>query len=110
MGQDDSLADRAAWAAPMTPGVAFWATVALVVVFVGYPLSFGPACWVTSRLNTGANVLPSAYRPIIWGLSMSGLNKPIRWYARVGAAPTWDWWRWEYRDEPWGWKPSRNQL
>jgi hypothetical protein len=27
------------------PGVAFWATVALVVVLVGYPLSFGPACW-----------------------------------------------------------------
>jgi hypothetical protein len=28
------------------PGVAFWATVALVVVLVAYPLSFGPACWI----------------------------------------------------------------
>jgi hypothetical protein len=25
------------------PGVAFWATVVLVAVLVGYPLSFGPA-------------------------------------------------------------------
>jgi hypothetical protein len=27
------------------PGVVFWATVALVAVLVGYPLSMGPACW-----------------------------------------------------------------
>jgi hypothetical protein len=26
------------------PGVAFWATVVVVAVLVGYPLSFGPAC------------------------------------------------------------------
>jgi len=26
------------------PGVAFWATVVMVVVLVLYPLSFGPAC------------------------------------------------------------------
>jgi len=27
-------------------GVAFWATVALVVVIVGYPLSVGPASYI----------------------------------------------------------------
>src|SRR5262245_22978664 len=27
------------------PGVAFWATVVVVVVLVAYPLSFGLACW-----------------------------------------------------------------
>src|SRR5262245_29364126 len=32
------------------PGVAFWATVVVVVVLVAYPLSFGPACWITSRV------------------------------------------------------------
>jgi hypothetical protein len=32
------------------PGVAFWATVVVVVVLIGYPLSFGPACWLTSQL------------------------------------------------------------
>ena len=31
------------------PSAAFWITVALVVVLVGYPLSFGPACWATSK-------------------------------------------------------------
>jgi hypothetical protein len=30
-------------------GVAFWGTVGLVVVLVGYPLSFGPACWLSIR-------------------------------------------------------------
>lgn len=27
------------------PGVAFWATVVVVVALVAYPLRFGPACW-----------------------------------------------------------------
>jgi hypothetical protein len=31
------------------PGVAFRASVAAVVLLVLYPLSFGPACWITSR-------------------------------------------------------------
>ena len=31
------------------PGVAFWATVGLVVVLVGYPLSLGPACWLAEK-------------------------------------------------------------
>ena len=31
------------------PGVAFWATVAVVVVLVAYPLSFGPLVWLDSR-------------------------------------------------------------
>jgi hypothetical protein len=45
------------------PGVAFWATVVAVVVLI-YLLSIGPACWVTSRLNTGAEFVPIVYRPI----------------------------------------------
>jgi hypothetical protein len=44
------------------PGAAFWATVALVVV-LGYPLSFGPACWITSHTNVGARAVPAIYRP-----------------------------------------------
>jgi hypothetical protein len=30
------------------PGVAFWATV-VVAALIAYPVSFGPACWLTSR-------------------------------------------------------------
>src|SRR5258708_35393274 len=33
------------------PGVAFWTTVVMVVLLVGYPLSFGPACWIATRLD-----------------------------------------------------------
>lgn len=46
-------------------GVAFWATVALVVVLVGYPLSFGPACWIASRsFPHNHHAFRMAYRPI----------------------------------------------
>ncbi len=37
------------------PGVAFWATVGLVVVLVAYPLSFGPANYVAYQLNGREN-------------------------------------------------------
>ena len=48
------------------PGVAFWATVGMVVVLVGYPLSFGPACWLSSWLGCGGErLIPSAYWPIL---------------------------------------------
>jgi len=33
------------------PGVAFWATVVVVVALLAYPLSFGPACWIADREN-----------------------------------------------------------
>jgi hypothetical protein len=46
------------------PGVAFWATVALVVPLL-YAASFGPACWLTSHLEYGADLLPIIYRPIV---------------------------------------------
>ena len=56
------------------PGVAFWATVVVVVVLVAYPLSFGPACWWMSRSvlvgvggsgnNYTMRFIPAIYRPI----------------------------------------------
>ena len=77
------------------PGVAFWATVVVVVVLVAYPLSFGPACWITSRTGKGAAFVPTAYRPILWGLAddpsvePSMLDRAINWYASAGAATSW---------------------
>ena len=35
------------------PGVAFWATVVVVVALVGYPASFGPACSILKVLLHG---------------------------------------------------------
>jgi hypothetical protein len=42
------------------PDVAFWVTVVVVVV-LALPISFGPACWITSRMNFGA---PAVHRRI----------------------------------------------
>jgi hypothetical protein len=93
------------------PGVAFWATVALVVVLIGYPLSFGPACWISSHLNAGTRAVRVIYRPITWGLSdeYSGtLDSAIRWYARLCAAnANWEWSSDEIcrPEEGWVWQP-----
>jgi hypothetical protein len=35
--------------------------VGLVVVLVAYPLSFGPACWITSRLGYGDQLVTQFY-------------------------------------------------
>jgi hypothetical protein len=78
------------------PGVAFWATVVVVVALVAYPLSFGPACWITSRLNRGADLVPVVYRPITWAMvaqpqTDATIDRVIMWYAGVGAAKNWEW-------------------
>ena len=74
-------------------GWAFWTTVALVTLLVVYPLSFGPACWIASRTNAGAEWLPICYRPIVSGLSNDRprLTAVIQWYSRLGAARGWLW-------------------
>ena len=73
------------------PGVAVWVAVVLVLVLVGYPLSFGPACWITSHTEIGAGILPTLYRPIIWAWDNypQSLHHRLLWYSRVGAK---DWW------------------
>jgi hypothetical protein len=75
------------------PASGFWITVALVAVLVLYPLSFGPACWIVSRTNAGADWLPFCYRPIITGLSIdrTSLSAVIQWYSRLGATQGWVW-------------------
>jgi hypothetical protein len=37
---------------PNKTGVGFWVTVVVVVVLIGYPLSFGPACSTTIMPGT----------------------------------------------------------
>lgn len=58
---------------PKKPTAGFWITVALVVLLVGYPLSFGPACWWFSpETMPGISVAPIAYWPFGW----AALNGP----------------------------------
>jgi hypothetical protein len=103
------------------PGVAFWATVLVVVALLLYVASFGPACWITSRLGIArARGMSIAYRPLTWGLAdyviSDGVIIPkdtplgilIRWYARLGAAgDSWDW-RFRNTDHDWEWAPRKH--
>jgi hypothetical protein len=56
-------------------------------VLVGYPLSFGPACWLTMRLNLPSEVINFGYHPIVW--SFDRVPREIRdfamWYSEVGG-------------------------
>jgi hypothetical protein len=72
--------------------VAFWATVVVVVVLVAYPLSFGPACWISSRANVGAGAVTAIYRPITSAMwHNAGIAKTMNWYSEVGAERNWHW-------------------
>ena len=66
-------------------GLAFWATVLLIVAFVGYPLSFGPVCWAIKRdpWRFDRNA-PMIYMPIGWLCSKSvPMRRVFNWYATV---------------------------
>ena len=81
------------------PGVAFWAIVVVVVGLVGYPLSFGPACWWFSRPAIDLACLdydedhdgpfdlwprpPRAYWPLGWlaAVGPQPISRPLCWYA-----------------------------
>ncbi len=94
-------------------GVAFWATV-VVLVLVLYPLSFGPACWISGRLGCGASLLPKIYGPLIDSMRIGeekerwqcaayswAEGRPekvpvvpdgrMAWYAGLGAPAGWHW-------------------
>ena len=48
------------------PGVAFWATVVVVVVLVVYPVSFGPACWLCEKGALSQRTGWTIFRPVTW--------------------------------------------
>jgi hypothetical protein len=68
------------------PGVAFWATVAVVVVLVGYPLSIGPAYWVWSNVfgesPASSAVLEYLYWPIIVACDSHAVHRAISWWIK----------------------------
>jgi hypothetical protein len=83
------------------PGLAFWATVALVVVLLAYPFSFGPACWITAIPYSDFAKMDhqgfsaGRYHPamvVYWPLaalaSQNGrIGTIVRWWMRRGVAP-----------------------
>ena len=66
------------------PGVAFWATVGLVVVLVGYPLAWGPTSWLlyNVEMSDGAVELVGVlFYPIVRiGESSRAAASAIEWY------------------------------
>jgi hypothetical protein len=47
------------------PTAGVWITVALVAVLVGYPLSFGPACWLIEDHYLSPGLVARIYRPLL---------------------------------------------
>ena len=68
------------------PGVAFWATVVVVVVLVAYPLSFGPAIWLTARGYFRESTVQSFYMPVLWSAAQAeSLENAVTWWGSLGV-------------------------
>ena len=72
------------------PGLAFWASVVLVVV-LAYPLSIGPSCWALNLLGNPRwmiSLYQRFYSPIIW-INKNGpqpIHEAIEWYGDLVPA------------------------
>jgi hypothetical protein len=72
----------------------FWIAVALLPIL--YVASFGPACWISSRMNLGNwinfTALPTVYRPLLLAMYCDRrIVIAVEWYAGLGAASGWRW-------------------
>lgn len=68
------------------PGVAFWASAAIIMIVVGYPLSFGPAIWLTARGNFRESTVQSFYMPILWSAAQAeSLENVVTWCGSLGV-------------------------
>src|SRR5262245_31669408 len=69
------------------PGVAFWATVMVVVLLVAYPLSIGPISWLADHgflPDPVKQPLRYFYYPLAWAVLRSGAAYDIyTWYVRL---------------------------
>jgi hypothetical protein len=69
------------------PGVAFCATVAVVAaVVLAYPLSIGPAIWLTARGYFRDSAVQSFYMPILWpAAQVESLDDVVTWWGSLGV-------------------------
>ncbi len=70
------------------PSVAFWVTVVAIVGVLAYPLSFEPACWISSYLDPSGDIVSLIYRPIVWYWAYDAaesLDRLIGWYVGLGT-------------------------
>jgi hypothetical protein len=61
--------------------------IVTLAILLAYPMSFGPACWLSQRTGTGHDYVWIAYRPFWW--TMKNGSEPLReslfQYATSGA-------------------------
>jgi len=68
------------------PGLAFWATVVVVVALL-YPISFGPACWINRGTAVGGKAIWTVYYPMLWAANRSiVLDDAFIRYAGLGVS------------------------
>jgi hypothetical protein len=68
-----------------------WIVALLIGLPVLYAVSFGPACWISSRSGTGVSVVNSAYQPML-GLAFDGpdvIQRGTLWYGQLVAVGGW---------------------
>jgi hypothetical protein len=71
------------------------AAVVLVVMLAVYPLSIGPACWLSSHLDCGASAVTVVYRPLLLFVPNAARGTLMK-YSIVASGPKWSW---EHRAE-----------
>jgi len=65
------------------PGVAFW-TVLLGVMLLGYPLSIGPAVWLTGHRYFRDSTVSSFYWPVLWSAAQAiPLENALDWWGSL---------------------------
>jgi hypothetical protein len=81
---------------PRKPTAGFWITVALVAL-LAYPISFGPACWISSRVQPSGRIVSMIYRPIIlaWWEAPAPVDHFLTSFVLFGAR---HWCRLDERD------------
>jgi hypothetical protein len=76
---------------------------AIVATPVLYVVSFGPACWISSRLDLGASLVTAVYGPVVKKVPIPSVIAILTdQYSRLGARSGWRWtcvigsedWKW----------------
>ncbi|MBI3863307.1 MAG: hypothetical protein HY290_15555 [Planctomycetia bacterium] len=68
-----------------------WTLADVVGVPVLYVLSFGPPCWIATRVSGEFSDAPLIYRPLTWTFKQSRVGFAIQWYTELAAADGWRW-------------------
>ena len=67
-----------------------WTLATIIAVPLLYVLSFGPWCWISSRLSGEPRWIPLAYRPVTSIAAKASLTRrTLNWYAQILAPDGW---------------------